>query len=157
MSGISASPLLYDTVSAACKELLEKYICFIEFQLCDTNGFPIGVCNKLCQKIDQACPVAISSLLNCLPIDGDCTGACDVPCIHGFCDFATDTCVCQQGWQGVDCSEPICPSNCNGHGVCVDVGVCDCDEGWTGPACSIPATNDCGTFGQMMRRKFVGG
>jgi len=47
-----------------------------------------------------------------------------------------ETCVCQEGWTGTDCSSEYCPSDCSGHGHC-ESGYCMCDPMYGGPDCSI--------------------
>ena len=34
-------------------------------------------------------------------------------CIHGICNGTANTCVCNEGWQGILCNEPICAQGCN--------------------------------------------
>jgi len=48
-------------------------------------------------------------------------------------------CECNQGWGGEDCSERLCPSDCNGRGVC-KAGVCFCNDGYYGEDCSLVET-----------------
>ncbi|KAM9239012.1 tenascin-N [Leptosomus discolor] len=49
--------------------------------------------------------------------------------------YETCSCKCAEGWEGSDCSRPICPSHCSGHGHC-DSGRCNCDEPYFGEDCS---------------------
>ena len=68
-------------------------------------------------------------------------------CVNGTC-IALDTCDCDAGWEGNDCSIPICngipstdPDVCSGKGSCEDSDegpTCTCDTGWEGSDCSIP-------------------
>lgn len=48
------------------------------------------------------------------------------------------TCLCDEGWEGDDCSAFHCNNvnHCGGHGVCFGPNQCKCDPGWTGKACS---------------------
>ncbi len=55
-----------------------------------------------------------------------------------------DTCECNDGWSGDDCSVPPCfgirsneTSACSGHGSCIGLDQCQCDDGWLGVDCSI--------------------
>jgi len=51
---------------------------------------------------------------------------------HGFLvDFV---CYCQNGWQGANCTIPVCPQNCNHAGYCNN-GSCICNERVTGMYC----------------------
>jgi hypothetical protein len=47
----------------------------------------------------------------------------------------TGTCVCNQGYFGPLCDQPIC-SSCV-RGTCILPGICNCEQGWTGAACSV--------------------
>ena len=49
---------------------------------------------------------------------------------------AAGSCECDSTHTGHDCSLLRCPSNCNGHGICVN-GTCVCDAGFQGDACSF--------------------
>ncbi|XP_074654134.1 multiple epidermal growth factor-like domains protein 8 [Tubulanus polymorphus] len=50
------------------------------------------------------------------------------------------SCVCKNGYGGVDCGEQLCPDNCfnaAGHGYCnKTLGLCVCNGNYRGPACS---------------------
>jgi hypothetical protein len=68
----------------------------------------------------------------------------DDPCEGKVCfnggDCVDGTCICPNGYSGIDCS--IAANQCNGvtclnGGVCVD-GVCLCANGYTGVNCSTP-------------------
>ncbi|XP_045922489.1 tenascin isoform X3 [Micropterus dolomieu] len=74
------------------------------------------------------------------------------PYCNGHGNYSTETCgcVCQPGWKGPNCTEPVCPNNCQDRGQCVD-GKCECFQGFTGEDCTIavcPA--DCGAHGQCV-------
>eukprot|EP01091_Cochliopodium_minus_P005094 TRINITY_DN15076_c0_g1_i1.p1 TRINITY_DN15076_c0_g1~~TRINITY_DN15076_c0_g1_i1.p1 ORF type:complete len:595 (-),score=119.95 TRINITY_DN15076_c0_g1_i1:40-1824(-) len=51
-----------------------------------------------------------------------------------------NTCFCQRGWKGLDCSMIDCTSNnCSGNGICKELngnGICVCNDGYTGNNCS---------------------
>ncbi|XP_068613864.1 tenascin-R-like [Brachionichthys hirsutus] len=62
---------------------------------------------------------------------------------HGSFSFDLCSCICEEGWTGKNCSEPRCPDNCSGQGVCVE-GECVCDHDFGGENCSEPrCPSDC--------------
>ncbi|KAM3865739.1 tenascin-R [Diretmus argenteus] len=62
---------------------------------------------------------------------------------HGSFSFDLCGCVCEDGWTGKNCSEPRCPDDCSGQGVCVE-GECVCDRDFGGGNCSEPrCPSDC--------------
>uniref|UniRef100_A0A7E4V9S4 Delta-like protein n=1 Tax=Panagrellus redivivus TaxID=6233 RepID=A0A7E4V9S4_PANRE len=67
-----------------------------------------------------------------------CTVYCkSVPGINHFdCNAATGAKKCHAGWNGRDCSMPICEGGCGGLGDCIAPGVCSCADGWLGPNCA---------------------
>ncbi|KAL0208212.1 hypothetical protein P9112_010799 [Eukaryota sp. TZLM1-RC] len=85
------------------------------------------------------------------PVNKTCLNDCNHrgECVYG-------NCVCNEGWTGIDCSEPDeqpCPNDCSGNGDCID-GVCHCFDGWTGIDCSEPdeqpCPNDCSGNGDCI-------
>ncbi len=46
-------------------------------------------------------------------------------------------CICNPGWTGLDCTQPLCPESCSGHGWCTDAG-CQCYPGFEGRDCAQP-------------------
>ncbi|KAM9128968.1 tenascin-N [Pangshura tecta] len=64
-----------------------------------------------------------------------CGGVQGVSNCSGHGTFIQEICGCDEGWEGSDCSHPICPNNCNGHGRCVD-GKCICSKPYVGEDCS---------------------
>lgn len=42
---------------------------------------------------------------------------------------------CSAGWDGADCSTPICDNKCSGQGRCVSPGKCSCFSGFNGTNC----------------------
>uniref|UniRef100_A0AAY4A5F8 Tenascin-R n=1 Tax=Denticeps clupeoides TaxID=299321 RepID=A0AAY4A5F8_9TELE len=66
---------------------------------------------------------------------------------HGSFNLDICGCVCDEGWTGKNCSEPRCPDNCSGQGVCMD-GECVCDRDFAGENCSEPrCPGDCSDRG----------
>uniref|UniRef100_A0A3Q3FWW9 Tenascin R (restrictin, janusin) n=1 Tax=Labrus bergylta TaxID=56723 RepID=A0A3Q3FWW9_9LABR len=62
---------------------------------------------------------------------------------HGSFSFDLCGCICEEGWGGKNCSEPRCPDDCSGQGVCVE-GECVCDRDFGGDNCSEPrCPSDC--------------
>ncbi|XP_029930439.1 tenascin-R isoform X3 [Myripristis murdjan] len=62
---------------------------------------------------------------------------------HGSFSFDLCGCICEDGWTGKNCSEPRCPDDCSGQGVCVE-GECVCDRDFGGDNCSEPrCPSDC--------------
>ena len=71
----------------------------------------------------------------------NCTG-------HGQCNYNTGRCVCDAGWDGLDCGQGAsrrrkCLNDCSGHGYCSDVtdgtgrNVCRCAADHSGSDCSV--------------------
>ena len=85
----------------------------------------------------------------------------DMPCDevancsgHGWC-VRPNTCVCQSGWTGSECSHVSCADicNCSGHGACVGPNVCQCNDGWIAPNCaqaSCHQRNNCSGHGSCV-------
>ena len=101
---------------------------------------------------------------------------------HGFCEPATDTCKCYEGWGAKtdvavyklhDCSGRTCPSGpawadvasdektahapaeCSGKGTCNKAtGTCKCVSGFSGDACQrFGCLYDCSGHGQCVSMK----
>lgn len=66
---------------------------------------------------------------------------------HGTFSMEVCGCVCDEGWTGKNCSEPRCPDDCSGQGVCIE-GECVCDRDFGGENCSEPrCPGDCSDRG----------
>ncbi|KAK2140342.1 hypothetical protein LSH36_1385g00018, partial [Paralvinella palmiformis] len=80
---------------------------------------------------------------------------CDPDCgLFGIC-IATNTCSCDIGYSGSDCTLFDCTgvNNCTDHGVCVGPDQCHCDEGSIGVDCSefsCGGVNDCNKHGRCI-------
>ena len=71
---------------------------------------------------------------------------------NGTCSDITNTCSCNPGYSGADCSSKIitCPNNCTDseHGICNTDGTCSCKLGFTGTDCSSKiCLNNCSENG----------
>uniref|UniRef100_A0ABM5G9J5 Tenascin-R isoform X3 n=1 Tax=Pogona vitticeps TaxID=103695 RepID=A0ABM5G9J5_9SAUR len=70
--------------------------------------------------------------------DSAATGQLDyLPHCSGHGNFSLESCgcICNEGWAGKNCSEPLCPMSCSSRGVCID-GQCICDSDYSGEDCS---------------------
>uniref|UniRef100_A0A8D2L7H8 Tenascin-R n=1 Tax=Varanus komodoensis TaxID=61221 RepID=A0A8D2L7H8_VARKO len=66
---------------------------------------------------------------------------------HGNFSLESCGCICDEGWAGKNCSEPLCPLGCSSRGVCVD-GQCVCDGDYSGEGCAeARCPTDCSTRG----------
>uniref|UniRef100_A0A8D0HC42 Janusin n=1 Tax=Sphenodon punctatus TaxID=8508 RepID=A0A8D0HC42_SPHPU len=66
---------------------------------------------------------------------------------HGNFSLESCGCICNEGWAGKNCSEPLCPTGCSSRGVCVD-GQCICDNDYSGEDCSeLRCPTDCSSQG----------
>ena len=62
----------------------------------------------------------------------------------------TLSCLCERGWQGRTCADPVCEPTC-AHGSCAAPSVCLCAPGFSGPTCSDHACpSSCGQHGVCM-------
>lgn len=88
---------------------------------------------------------------------------------NGTC-IAPDTCICAEGFTGVDCSIPSCDQQCSrskdeegtlssngflvftkGTGNCTGPNICTCEKGWEGEDCSVPiCAQECANDGQCV-------
>nr|XP_006634784.1 PREDICTED: tenascin-N [Lepisosteus oculatus] len=78
-------------------------------------------------------------------------GGSDIKCSgHGSLKQDTCSCVCDEGWEGEDCSRRSCPNECSDNGRCVD-GQCVCYQGYAGADCSeLLCPNDCNDKGRCV-------
>ncbi|XP_063075983.1 tenascin-R [Engraulis encrasicolus] len=66
---------------------------------------------------------------------------------HGTFNMEVCGCVCEEGWTGKNCSEPRCPDDCSGQGMCIE-GECVCDRDFGGDNCSeARCPGDCSDHG----------
>ncbi|XP_014046093.2 tenascin-R isoform X3 [Salmo salar] len=90
-----------------------------------------------------SCGCGESSAMGHLDFIPQCSG-------HGSFKMDLCGCVCEDGWTGKNCSEPRCPDDCSGQGVCME-GECVCDRDFGGDNCSEPrCPADCSGRGLCM-------
>jgi hypothetical protein len=80
-------------------------------------------------------------------LERDCKNDCSG---HGKCRTADSQCVCDEGYDGDDCSEGHCPRDCSGHGTCMTEPqlYCQCSFGYVGMDCASKiCPNDCSGHG----------
>ena len=81
----------------------------------------VPVCDQSCSRSEEEQPVEDS---NQLPQFTKGTGNCSLP----------NTCTCEVGWSGPDCSMPLCAQECNNLGKCTGPDQCSCPRwrsSWT--------------------------
>ncbi|XP_041083035.1 fibrillin-1-like [Polyodon spathula] len=59
---------------------------------------------------------------------------CNIRCMNGG-SCAEDQCLCQKGYTGNHCGQPVCESGCVNGGRCVGPNRCACTYGFTGAQC----------------------
>ncbi len=106
---------------------------------CNLGGFSLnGTCNCKAGYAGVNC-----QLTSCFGKSGEAANVCSG---NGQC-VGPDTCVCNEGFDGEDCSTPIHScygyfandvNVCSGRGVCVESDECACELGWTGHICTLP-------------------
>ena len=99
------------------------------------------------------------------PYSGECPNGCSG---HGACSVVQKVslpedisdvrgdgllsgsigCVCDDLWEGPDCSLRSCPNHCSGNGACAQNGTCYCYSNWAGDDCSEAwCPNECNDHG----------
>uniref|UniRef100_A0A672VBL7 Fibrillin-1 n=1 Tax=Strigops habroptila TaxID=2489341 RepID=A0A672VBL7_STRHB len=59
---------------------------------------------------------------------------CNIRCMNGG-SCSDDHCLCQKGYTGTHCGQPVCENGCLNGGRCVAPNRCACTYGFTGPQC----------------------
>lgn len=72
------------------------------------------------------------------PAGGECVDQVIRGCYNNGTCILPSVCSCATGWQGANCTIPLCSFNCKHGGNCTFPDTCTCERGWTGPDCSIP-------------------
>ncbi|KAH8057365.1 calcium ion binding protein [Aureococcus anophagefferens] len=71
-------------------------------------------------------------------VGGECVDTVLRGCFNNGTCVAPGTCRCARGWEGDDCSVPVCAQACHHHGNCTMPDECTCEAGWEGHDCSTP-------------------
>ena len=58
-------------------------------------------------------------------------------CVNGFCNLP-DSCQCNVGWFGTNCTVPVCSQTCGNGGNCTAPNACNCADEWQGNDCREP-------------------
>lgn len=133
--------------SSAC---LKNGICSNGICVC-VAGFKGDDCEETMPE-EELVPLLEMDMMSASTVEPCGTGN-DLGCsYHGVC--IENSCACEAGWSGSDCSEGVptgsCTNGCSGHGHCL-FDKCYCDVGFTGESCSIqaplPCENDCSGHG----------
>lgn len=66
------------------------------------------------------------------------SAVCTQICENGGRCTKSDTCTCQSGWGGVDCTIPTCTTPCGDNKVCTAPDSCTCKPGYEGDDCDTP-------------------
>ncbi|KAE8583667.1 hypothetical protein XENTR_v10020614 [Xenopus tropicalis] len=104
----------------------------------------------------------VSSLREqCTTGAGCCSSAQGVletkPYCNGRGNYSSEAkaCICEPGWTGLNCTEIMCPGQCNNRGVCVN-GACVCSPGFFGEDCSeVACPDDCNDQGKCVNGRCV--
>ena len=122
----------------------------------EAESFPegVGFCGEA--PCEPSCGDFVCGDDGCGGTCGDCEagfgctiGACDPICSDTCSDNATctapDTCTCNEGWSGEDCSTAVCAEECINNSSCTAPDTCTCDEGYEGEGCDTPICSEtCG-------------
>ena len=125
---------------------------------CSNNGFcRNGTCDCFVGFVGDDCSLG--------PYSGECPSDCSG---HGACAVVEGSglpagisdihgdgmlsgrigCVCDDAWEGPDCSIRSCPNECSGNGACAQNGTCYCYHNWAGLDCSTAwCPNECNNHG----------
>ncbi len=64
------------------------------------------------------------------------SATCSLVCENGGRCIGMEKCRCPSGWEGVDCSIPVCTNKCKERQICVGPDQCDCIPGFKGSSCT---------------------
>lgn len=60
--------------------------------------------------------------------------SCSLRCMNGG-SCSEESCLCQKGFTGTYCGQPVCENGCQNGGRCIGPNRCACVYGFTGPQC----------------------
>jgi len=63
------------------------------------------------------------------------SATCAFTCENAGICVGPDKCACKEGWDGYDCSKPICHTPCSDRKLCVGPDICACIPGYRGEGC----------------------
>ncbi|XP_062816685.1 fibrillin-2 isoform X2 [Anolis carolinensis] len=85
---------------------------------------------------------------------GGAAQPCGARCMNGG-SCSEESCLCQKGFTGTHCGQPVCESGCQNGGRCIGPNRCACVYGFTGPHCERDyRTGPC--FGQVVQQMCQG-
>ena len=96
----------------------------------------------LCGAVILLLASSANAAITCFELPADDPNVCSG---QGVC-IDIDTCLCDPGYSGDECSIPSCfglpgsdPGVCSGNGTCVDLDFCSCEPGYLDRDCSVIA------------------
>ena len=133
------SNVMVHTVAGHPSAPLESECGYAEAQPATAAKFqtPSGIAASYLQPLSQSSYLYIADTGNnrIRAISAVCTQICE----NGASCVGPDTCLCQPGWSGIDCTIPSCASNsCGVNNVCVAPDTCACKPGYSGANCDKP-------------------
>ncbi|XP_032164950.1 fibrillin-3 isoform X7 [Mustela erminea] len=132
-----------------CGSRFHAYCCPGWRTLPGGNQCVVPVCRHACGKgfcsRPSLCACADGKLA---PSCGVTRGSgCSVSCMNGG-SCRGESCLCQRGYTGTVCGQPVCDHGCHNGGRCIGPNHCACVYGFTGPQCERDyRTGPC--FGQV--------
>uniref|UniRef100_A0A663MPD5 Fibrillin 3 n=1 Tax=Athene cunicularia TaxID=194338 RepID=A0A663MPD5_ATHCN len=78
-------------------------------------------------------PATVASSPNISPLFST-VQTCNVRCMNGG-SCSEESCLCQKGYTGTYCGQPVCENGCQNGGRCIGPNRCACVYGFTGPQC----------------------
>ncbi|KAF3688778.1 Multiple epidermal growth factor-like domains protein 11 [Channa argus] len=126
-----------------CTDILNWFKC-TRHRISYKTAYRRGV-RTMYRRRSQCCPGYFESGDLCVPL-------CTEECVHGRC-VSPDTCQCEPGWGGLDCSSgcesdywgPHCSNRCqcqNGAKCNPITGACVCTDGYQGWRCEEPSVEN---------------
>ncbi|XP_048578616.1 adhesive plaque matrix protein 2 isoform X2 [Nematostella vectensis] len=137
-----------ESVHECMEKCCDRDTCDVAFYLKDTCYSVECYADELCQSV----PIKKSKTFNPTVVYMNKRNGkrlrhkdfCDPPCVHGMCT-SDDNCMCDRGFEGVDCKNTtktgFCRfSGCGVHGRCLWNDTCACAPGHYGPVCKYKRT-----------------